>query len=354
MSAIAATATALPPHYYSQDQLIAAFRELWSKRHYNVERIEQFHRNVLVGGRHLALSLDEYAGLRGFQDSNDAWIRVALELGETTLKTLFERSGVEPGDISYFVSTTVTGLAVPSIEARLMNRFDFASGVKRVPLFGLGCLAGAAGIARVADYLVGHPKEVGILLAVELCSLTLQREDLSVANIVSSGLFGDGAAAVLITGSEYSGPARKNQPRILDSRSVFYPGTERVMGWDIVDTGFKIVLDSTVGDFARKNLRPHVVDFLQTHGLTMQDINVWIAHPGGPKVIEGMVEGLGLAPDALRLSISSLQEVGNLSSASVLFVLEETLRQQEYAPGTYAMMLAMGPAFSAELILLQF
>ena len=247
-----------------------------------------------------------------------------------------------------------------------MNWIDFAPSLKRVPLFGLGCLAGAAGIARLHDYLEGHPTEAGILLSVELCSLTLQREDLSIPNIISSGLFGDGAAAVLMTGRDHplaqhgaadnqhiAGVPVSRLPRVLDSRSIFFPDSERVMGWDIVNTGFKIVLSSDVAPYARDHLRPGVETFLQEHGLTLADIKTWVAHPGGPKVIEGMAEGLGLPNDAFALSLESLAQVGNLSSSSVLFVLRETLRQKEPAPGSYGILLAMGPAFSAELVLLQ-
>lgn len=373
-SFIAATATALPSHYYSQDELIAAFREMWAGRHYNLDRLEQFHRNVLVGGRHLALTIPEYAELKGFEESNAAWTRVALDLGERVVNDLLESTELAPRDIQQLVFTTITGLAVPSIEARLMNRIDFATSLKRVPLFGLGCLAGAAGIARLHDYLEGHPTEAGILLSVELCSLTLQRDDFSIPNIISSGLFGDGAAAVLMTGSEHPlalaaanslSPAGEKSmpevagipvgrlPQVVDSRSIFFPDSERVMGWDIVDTGFKIVLSSDVAPFAREHLRPGLESFLSEHGLEIGDIGTWVAHPGGPKVIEGMAEGLELAPDALALSLDSLARVGNLSSASVLFVLRETLKTKEPAPGSYGILLAMGPAFCAEAVLLR-
>lgn len=358
MPRIIATAAELPANYYSQDQLIQAFRELWADRHFNLDRIEQFHRNALVGGRFLALPMEEYSRLKGLADANAAWLRVALELGEKALRSLFAQSGASAGDINHIVSTTITGLAVPSIEARLMNRLPLPTSMKRTPLFGLGCLAGAAGIARLHDFLKGCPTEAGVLLSVELCSLTLQREDLSVANIVSSGLFGDGAAAVLMAGDEHplareAAHDAPRGPRTLATRSIFFPDSERVMGWDVVDTGFKIVLSSEVANYARENLRRPVEAFLNEQGLAVDDIAVWIAHPGGPRVITAMTESLGLATDALELSVESLQKVGNLSSASVLFVLQETLRRKSPPPGSYGLLLAMGPAFCAEAVLLQ-
>lgn len=352
MPHIVAVETALPPNYYSQDELIAAFRELWVGKHFNLDRIEQFHRNVLVGGRHLALRLEDYRNLQGFANANNAWIQVALDLAETTVNKLLSSTGVKPNEIHEFVFTTVTGIAVPSIEARLMNRIPFSAQLKRVPIFGLGCLAGAAGISRVNDYLVGHPTEAAILLSVELCSLTLQREDLSVANIVSSGLFGDGAAAVLVVGDQH--PLAKSSPtRILDSSSIFFRHSEEVMGWDMVDTGFKVVLSQDVAAFTKQNLRPGLEEFLKSKGLNLKDISHWIAHPGGPKVIQAMTESLDLPEHALRYSLDSLAQVGNLSSASVLFVLKATLTQSKLSSGQYGLLMAMGPAFCAEAVLLQ-
>src|SRR5690606_29128032 len=146
----------------------------------------------------------------------------------------------EASDVSLLATTTVTGIAVPSIDARLMNRLPFAPTLKRLPLFGLGCVGGAAGLARVSEYLRGHPREAAILLSVELCSLTFQLEDVSVANLVSTGLFGDGAAAVLLVGAHHPLADRTPRPTVLASRSAFFPDTERVMGWDVVDAGFKV------------------------------------------------------------------------------------------------------------------
>jgi alkylresorcinol/alkylpyrone synthase len=249
-------------------------------------------------------------------------------------------------DALFFV--TVTGVATPSIDARLMNRLALPSRVKRVPIFGLGCVAGAAGVARAADYLRGHPGEVAVLLSVELCSLTLQREDLSVPNLIASGLFGDGAAAVVLVGSD----RQTGGPRVVDSRSIFYPDTERVMGWEVSEQGFKIVLSAEVPEMVRRHLRGDVDAFLAAHGLARDDISVWISHPGGPKVLEAMQESLELPDEALESAWKTLREVGNLSSTSVLLVLEQTLASPP-APGSWGLMSAMGPGFCSELVLLR-
>ena len=218
-----------------------------------------------------------------------------------------------------------------------------------MPIFGLGCVAGAAGVARVADSLRGDPEGVAVLLSVELCSLTLQRDDLSIPNLIASGLFGDGAAAVVLTGARRGAAG----PAVVATRSTFYPGTEEVMGWKVGAGGFRVILSAEVPEMVRRHLRRDVDGFLDQQRLRPSDIAVWIAHPGGPKVLKAMEEVLPLPPDALAITWKSLHEVGNLSSTSVLLVLEETLTRSAPPPGSYGLMLAMGPGFCSELVLLR-
>jgi alkylresorcinol/alkylpyrone synthase len=345
---IAAVGSALPPHFYDQDALIDAFKEHWAERHFNLERLEALHRNVLVGGRHLALPMERYAELTTFGRANDAWIEVSQELGEIAVRRSLERAGLAVGDIDCLITVTVTGVATPSLDARLMNRLGLAPGVTRMPIFGLGCVAGTAGVARAADYVRAYRDRTAVLLSVELCSLTLQREDLSIPNLIASGLFGDGAAAAVVTGSDVP----SSGPEIVASRSVFYPDSERVMGWDISESGFGIVLSADVPDVVRRHLRGDVDAFLADWGLDRSDIDVWVSHPGGPKVLEAVQDALELDEAALATAWRSLREVGNLSSTSVLLVLEEVLAAPP-EPGRYGMMLAMGPGFCSELVLLR-
>lgn len=344
---IAAVGTALPRHYYDQDALLAAFRRHWATRHFNLDRLEQLHRNVAVGGRHLALPMERYEELESWGAANDAWIEVAQEVGGAAVEQALQRAGLEPCDVDALIFVTVTGVATPSIDARLVNRLGLPARVKRMPIFGLGCVAGAAGVARAADYVRAFPDHVAVLLSVELCSLTLQREDLSIPNLIASGLFGDGAAAVVVTGAGRDGSG----PRVVATQSVFYPDTEDVMGWAISERGFRIVLSAGVPDVIRDHLRGDVDIFLAEHGLTRSDIATWIAHPGGPKVLEAMQEALELPAGALERTWRSLREVGNLSSTSILLVLDEVLR--EPTPGQWGLMTAMGPGFCSELVLLR-
>ena len=339
---------ALPPNYADQETLIDALRGLWATRHFNLERLEELHRAVRVEGRYLALPIEEYPLLDTFQKRNAAWIRVAQEVGGEAVRRALDKAGLEPRDVDHLFFVTVTGVATPSIDARLVNRLGLRPDVKRTPIFGLGCVAGAAGVARAADYLRAYPDQTAVLLAGELCSLTHQRDDLSIANIIASGLFGDGAAAVVLRG----GAREARGPRIVASTSVFYPNTERVMGWDVGPGGFKVVLSAGVPALVRDRVRGDVDAFLGGLGLARKDIRHYVAHTGGPKVLDAFEEALEVPPEALARSRRSLAETGNLSSASVLFVLGHLLESGEAAPGDLGLLLAMGPGFCAELVLL--
>ena len=344
---ISAVGVGFPAHYYDQSALIEAANRLWSGRFWNPQRLTQLQTNVLVGGRHLALPLERYEKL-GFSEANDAYIEVATEVGETALRNALTAAGLAPRDVDHIFFVSVTGIATPSIDARLVNRMGLRSDIKRTPIFGLGCVAGAAGVARAADYVKAYPSQVAALVAVELCSLTLQRDDTSIANLIASGLFGDGGAAVLIAGADRA----TRGPKIVASQSVFYPNTEEVMGWRVTREGFRVVLSSEVPAMTR-HLRGDAERFLAAHGLGLADVGRFICHSGGPKVLAGVEEAFGLARDKLALSWKSLAEVGNLSSASVLMVLRDTLADTSIAPGTHGLMVAMGPGFCAELVLLR-
>jgi alkylresorcinol/alkylpyrone synthase len=351
---IASVGTAYPPHRYSQAQISEALTARWQDRMEEPRLINRLFVNCGVDFRNLVFPLDVYENLSGFGPTNDAWIVAAVELGEKAIDTALARVGLTPADISAIFFASVTGIASPTIDARLINRLSFPVDVKRTPIFGLGCVAGAAGVARAADYVRAFPGEIALLLSVELCSLTWQDDDQSIANLISTGLFADGAAAVVIAGSasKIASPTTPS-PKILATRSTFYRHTEHIMGWDIADTGFKIVLSPDVPRIVNEHFLGNVQGFLADHQLTQADIATYIFHSGGPKVLEAMETALSLPANALAPSWKSLREVGNLSAASVLAVLEDFLTIHPGAPGTYSILAAMGPAFCSELVLLQ-
>ncbi len=354
MSTIASVRGVLPEHRYAQHELTATLAQVAGVPRDRVETLARIHANAGVQHRHLALPLADYVhAITDFGRANDAFIDVGTELARRAVQGALADAGLEAADVDLIVSTTVTGIAVPSLDARLTALMPLRSDVKRIPIMGLGCVGGAAGIARVHDHLVGHPGDVAVLLSVELCSLTLQRDDLSMANLVASGLFGDGAAAVVLVGDGAAAAADVLGPQVLSSRSRMYADTQRAMGWDVGGTGLRIVLGAEVPELVRAHVRADVDAFLASHGLSRADIGWWVAHPGGPKVLHAMAEALEVDAEALEVTWRSLAQIGNLSSSSVLHVLADTLRDHPPAPGSYGVLMAMGPGFCLETVLLQ-
>jgi len=349
---IVAVRGVLPANRYEQGELTQAVADWLPLGPSARSQLRQFHANSGVRSRHLALDIDEYPKLSGFGQANNAYLDAALDLAGQAVAEGLHEAGLTPADVDLLVGASTTGIATPSLDARLANRLGLRPDVRRMPLFGLGCVAGAAGLARAYDYLIARPDQVAVLFTVELCSLTLQLADDSVPSLVGTALFGDGAACVVLAGAERATGTGGTRPRILGTRSHLYPDSGHLMGWDVRDTGFQVVLSGDIPAAIKRYLPDDVDEFLGDHGLTRASIGRWVCHPGGPKVLQAIEEALQLPAGATELTWRSLESIGNISSASVLHILRDTCRQQP-GPGTFGLLLAMGPGFCSELVLLQ-
>jgi alkylresorcinol/alkylpyrone synthase len=346
MAYIHSVTTHFPSHEYEQEKILEICQTLWPRHQSTIRTLGE---NVGVSKRHLALPLDQYPSLKGMKKRNEVWLNTAMELTTTAIKTIISNSKIDLSTIGAIFTTSITGLSIPSLEARLMNVFDFPQKIKRIPLFGLGCLAGVAGINRCADYLKAYPREAALLIANEFCSLTWQQQDTSMANLVGTLLFGDGCGVVLMVGDEHP-LAKKAVLKILHHQSTFFRNTETMMGWNIGDDGFELVLSNKVPEIVGTKFNDEYMNFKKNFHIN-EDPQFYIMHPGGPKVLLEMEKTFNLLNKELRHSWESLKDCANMSSVSVLDVLKRTLAENTIHG--HGLMTAMGPGFCAEFSFLQ-
>jgi alkylresorcinol/alkylpyrone synthase len=351
MPYIAGVTTASPKHILEQRDAKLFAEQLFGGE---IQHLLPVFDNAMIDRRHFVTEIDWFLHPHNFTETNDRYIESALDLAEEVVNKLSEqcRIGTEEFDAIFFVSTT--GLSTPSIDARLFNRIPLNKHIKRIPIWGLGCAAGVGGIARASEYVRAFPKHRALVVSVELCSLAFQLNDRSKSNIIAAALFADGAAACMIAGDEVpQSQQHYSQPTILGSLSTIYPDTLDVMGWRIVTEGFKIVLSKNIPSIVTTLVRENIEELLRSHGLTLSDIRHYATHPGGAKVMDAYAEALSLTNGELRNSLNVLREFGNMSSATVFFILDRMLRGTQNESGNFGLISALGPGFSSELVLLQ-
>jgi len=352
---LVALATAVPPHAIPQANAKEfarhLFREVLSE---SDDRLLTVFDHAGIETRNVCAPLEWYAHDHDFAEKNALYIEHAVRLGCEVANGVFASTGLTARDIDHLVFVSSTGIAAPSVDARLVNALGMRGDVRRTPIWGLGCAGGVSGLARARDFALAAPGDRVLLIALELCSLTFQRNDLSKRNLVAASLFADGAAAALVVAGD--DPAARNGIRPLDlvaSSSTLWPETLDVMGWDVDGAGLHVIFARDIPTIVRERVRPGLADFLARHALSLETLDHLVAHPGGMKVLAAYQEALCLRPAALDYARATLRDHGNMSSPTCLFVLQRFLEAQAIGRGDSAVISALGPGFCAEYVLLR-
>jgi alkylresorcinol/alkylpyrone synthase len=345
---IAATATALPEYTITRDDVKYYMGRVFDIPERKLEAMMTIVDNAQVHRRHAIFPIEYTVEPRALAKTNQEYMAHAIKLGRQAAECCLQRAGAKPEDVDLIITVSCTGFMIPSLDAHLINLMGFRSNVRRMPFTELGCAAGAMALGRAADFLKAHPGGNVLIISVELPSLTFQRKDISQANLISSILFGDGAAAVLVTSQP-----RPRRPQILVSETYTFPDSLDAMGFDLRDSGFHILLSKDVPELIGRQIRALVDGFLERNGKKREDIKGWILHPGGARLLGNIEAELGLSKCDTQPSWDILGYVGNLSSATILFILQEWLDKRPLKPGDHAFAAAFGPGFSAEFLLLR-
>jgi alkylresorcinol/alkylpyrone synthase len=353
MPSIVSVATAVPSYRVTQQTARDYAREVFSPNIPEIDRYLTIFDNAQIDTRYLSAPTEWFMQPHSFGEANDLFIDTACKLGEEAARRCMERARVTPDQIDHIIFVSTTGLAAPSLDARLMTLLNLNPHTRRTPIWGLGCAGGLGGLARAQEYVRAFPTHRVLLVTVELCTLTIQFDDRSKRNLVALSLFADGAAAVLVAGDQVADRSAQPGPRIIDTRSTLFPDSLDLMGWDVLDSGFRVVFGTRIPSVVTHHYRDLATDFLALHGLSPSQIDHHIYHPGGAKVLQAYQSSLDLAPEALADSRAVLREYGNMSSATIFFVLERFFNQAAIQPGDVGLLSVFGPGFSAELALIE-
>ncbi len=357
MPKIQSISSFLPPYTYSQEQASTLLRNLF-KDHYNdLERMLKVFENGDIEERQFCVPAEWFEQPHDLEERNRLYIELATSYGVLAINAClnnkeFLTESIHPSEIDGIIYISSTGFSTPSIDARILNQLPFSEYVKRIPIWGLGCAGGASGLSRAFDYCLAYPKAKVLVVCVELCSLTFQPNDYSKSNLIGASLFADGVACALICGDEVDISSKKTKPAFVATSSKTKPNSENIMGWEMKNDGLHVVFSKSIPSIIEKWLEPFVKDFLNEHKLTTTQIEHFIAHPGGKKVLAAYEKSLGFEPSKTAISRNILKNHGNMSSPTVLYVLEAFMKL-ESSPGDLGLLTALGPGFSGELVLLE-
>ncbi len=349
MPHLIAVSTASPPHRVDQSEAREFASNLFREHLSHLDRLLPVFTNAGIETRYFAMPPAWFRDPPPFAEKNAIFVEQATALSARAVRQLLETTELKPGDIDMIIFINTTGLATPSIDARLINVLGLRTDVRRTPIWGLGCAGGAAGLAHAYHHALGHPRERILVVACELCGLTFLADDYTKSNLVACALFADGAAAALICGDDVGAQGLE----LLGTQSRFYPDSLEVMGWNIVARGMQVVFDRRIPDIVTQHAADELDTFLAHHGLARAGVAEYLYHPGGIKVLEAYVNAYGVEPGALRYSREVLRDFGNMSSVTVLYVLARYLSEHRPGRGVHGVISALGPGFSSESLLVR-
>ncbi|WP_091273703.1 type III polyketide synthase [Alteribacillus persepolensis] len=335
------------PYSVSQEETVSVVRELFNDHFADINRLLKVFGNANIENRYFSAPLTWFRQSHDFEEKNDRYIQEAVRMGSQAVERCLEKTGTPKTDIDALFFISSSGIATPTIDARIINELDLPPHIKRIPIWGLGCAGGAAGLSRAHEFLLAYPSARVLVLCLELCSLTFQHNDTSKSNLVGTSLFADGAACVLMTGEGKSHDSLL--PRTVDTMSMLMPHSEDVMGWDVKNEGLHVVFSRDIPTIIENWLKPNVSTFLDRLDKKLLDITHFVAHPGGKKVLEAYERALGFTKDKTRPARDVLAQQGNMSSPTVLYVLKKVMEEGPQ-PGESGLVTALGPGFSSEMV----
>lgn len=357
MPKIQSVSSYLPPYTYSQEQASTLLKNLFTDKYEDLERLLKVFKNGEIESRQFCVPMKWFEQPHDLEERNRLYIELATSYGVLAINACLQNkeflsNSIHPSEIDGIIFISSTGFSTPSIDARILNQLPFNEYVKRIPIWGLGCAGGASGLSRAFDYCLAYPKAKVLVLCVELCSLTFQPNDYTKSNLIGASLFADGIACALVCGDEVNIPSNKAKPTFVATSSKIMANSENVMGWDMKNDGLHVVFSKSIPSIIEKWLEPFVSQFLTEHQLTSNQIDHFIAHPGGKKVLTAYEKSLGFDSSKTAISREILRNHGNMSSPTVFYVLEAFMKL-DASPGEIGLLTALGPGFSGELVLLE-
>lgn len=354
MPHILAVGTAVPAHEVSQESSMALSRLLFQEAFPDIDRLLEVFANSSIHKRHFCVPFDWFQSEHSFAEKNRLYVTNACELSAESIKRCLAKCNLSGTDVDCLIVVSSTGITTPSLDARLLNQLELREEITRIPLWGLGCAGGAMGLSRAYDFAKAYPDKLILLASVELCGLTFIKSDLSKSNLIATSLFADGAAAVLVAGDEFvaAHPSFSAAPRIVATKTMTWKDSLEVMGWDVTEEGLKVIFSRDIPTLIKHRMRQNATDFLSSYQRRLADVEHFILHPGGAKVLTAYQDALEISPEQTELAEDVLHAYGNMSSPTVLFVLERAL-EHDWSEGAQGLLAALGPGFSSELLLLQ-